>query len=167
MSLFQYLLPGYLSVSLNVCVVTESCLSNIGGGLFSIEDMSGDRRFGKKNQSFPIFQGQRKSSWLGLIKTKDVSEQEHLKKSYVGVCTKLLSKEELWIKLKVFILFASDTLKLNARFELPCLSLPPPFCSCNYCLVRMPQQYMIIAKQFAFCMSHNLFPCAIGKYKDF
>lgn len=160
------MLPGYLSILPNVYVVTESCLSNIGGSLFSIEDVNGDRRF-EKNQSFPISQGQRKSSRLGLIKTKDVSEQEHLKKSYVGVCTKLLSKEELWIKLKVFILFASDTLKLNAGFELPCLSLPPPFSSCNYCLVRMPRQYVIIAKQFAFCMSHNLFPCTIGKYRGF
>lgn len=81
--------------------------------------------------------------------------------------TKLLSEEELHIKLKVCILPASDTLKLNAGFLLLCLSLTPPFNACNCCLVRMPQQFMIIAKQFTFCMSHNLFHPAIGRYTFF
>lgn len=68
MSLFQYLLPGYLSVSLNVCVVTESCLSNIGGGLFSIEDMSGDRRFEKKKSIFSHFSGPKEIITVGFNK---------------------------------------------------------------------------------------------------
>lgn len=54
-------------------MMTESCLSNIEGGFFPIKDINGDRRFEKKNQSFPFFQGQRKSSQLGLIKTKRMS----------------------------------------------------------------------------------------------
>lgn len=80
--------------------------------------------------------------------------------NYVGVCAKLLCKEELHLKLKAFILPAFDSSKLNAGFLLPCLYL---LHSSPVIAVRMPQQFMIIAKQFAFYMSCNLLHHAIGR----
>lgn len=121
--------------------------------------MDGGARFAEINL-FYFFVGQRKTPQLGLITSKRMSE--HLEKSYVSVCTKLLSKKALCIKLKVSIVPASDTSKLNACFPTPCLSLTLPFSSCNYCLVRTPQQY-IIAEQLTVCMSCSPLPCAISK----
>lgn len=59
-------------------MMTESRLSNIKGSLFSIKDINSDIRFffwggGGGINLFDFFQGQRKSSQLGLIKNKRMS----------------------------------------------------------------------------------------------
>lgn len=51
-------------------MMTESRLSNIGGSLFSIKDLNGDRRFGKKKKInlFHFFSGLKEIITVGFNK---------------------------------------------------------------------------------------------------